>query len=222
MIDLHSHTFFSDGDLCPSELVRRCEDAGYRGLLITDHCDPSNLAHVVPSLRKFCDAVSRHVGLVVRAGCELTHCPPEMIAELTATARSLGAHAVLVHGETIVEPVPPGTNLAAIEAGVDVLAHPGLISLAGAVKAAEKGVRLEISARCGHSLANGHVVAMARETGAMLSFGTDTHAPEDITPRRQAERIARGAGLREEEIRQIFLGAARLLGLEELEKIKLE
>ena len=54
-----------------------------------------------------------------------------LIAPLSCRARALGAQIVLVHGETIVEPVPPGTNHQAIEAGVDILAHPGLISGGG-------------------------------------------------------------------------------------------
>jgi histidinol phosphatase-like PHP family hydrolase len=145
-----------------------------------------------------------------------------MIAELVERARELGALAVVAHGETIVEPVPPGTNRAAIEAGVDVLAHPGLLSFDDARRAAEKGVHLEISARSGHSLSNGHVATLARQTGAALVFGTDTHSPDNITARAQAERIARGAGLSDEEVRHMFANAARLLGLEELEKVKLE
>jgi uncharacterized phage-associated protein len=32
MIDLHTHTLFSDGELLPSELVRRAEMTGYEAL----------------------------------------------------------------------------------------------------------------------------------------------------------------------------------------------
>ena len=222
MIDLHTHSFLSDGHLCPNELVRRCEVAGYRGLLIADHCDASNLEFVITSLKRFCDEIAGHVGLVVRPGCELTHVPPSLIPSLVEKARNLGAHGVLVHGETIVEPVPPGTNLAAIEAGVDVLAHPGLITEKEAEMASAKGVRLEISGRKGHSLTNGHVAVLARRTAAKMSFGTDAHDPGDVTPRRQAEKILLGAGLNQDEIKQVFAEGAHLLGVEELEKIKLE
>jgi len=37
MIDLHTHTFLSDGELGPAELVRRAENAGYRAIGISDH-----------------------------------------------------------------------------------------------------------------------------------------------------------------------------------------
>lgn len=222
MIDLHTHTFLSDGVLCPSELVRRCEAVDYRGLMITDHCDSANLERTVTALKEFAAEVAGHFGLVVRAGCELTHVPPGLIGKLTERARALGAHAVLVHGETIVEPVAPGTNLAAIEAGVDVLAHPGLITVREAEIAAERGVLLEVTARKGHSLTNGHVVIVAREAGAKLSFGTDTHSPDDVMSRKQADRVALGAGLTVDEIKQVFANSAQVLGLEKMDKVRVE
>ena len=40
----------------------------------------------------------------------------EVITE--ASSRELGAKIVVVHGETVAEPVEPGNNRAAIEAGV--------------------------------------------------------------------------------------------------------
>ena len=42
MIDLHNHTFFSDGELVLAELVRRYAVAGYTAIAITDHADKSN------------------------------------------------------------------------------------------------------------------------------------------------------------------------------------
>jgi histidinol phosphatase-like PHP family hydrolase len=63
-------------------------------------------------------------------GVELTHVAPRRIAPLAQRAKELGAGLVLVHGETISEPVRPGTNRAAVECpAVDILAHPGLITL---------------------------------------------------------------------------------------------
>jgi histidinol phosphatase-like PHP family hydrolase len=43
MIDLHTHTLFSDGELVPAELARRADRLGYRWLAITDHVDSSTL-----------------------------------------------------------------------------------------------------------------------------------------------------------------------------------
>ena len=211
MIDLHTHSIFSDGVLAPAELARRCQVLGYRGLVISDHCDPSNVEYVVVSLARFCEKVAGAYGeLQVLPGCEITHVPPALIGELVDAARDAGAEVVLVHGETIVEPVAPGTNRAAIEAGCDVLAHPGLIAPEDAALAAEAGVRLEISGRKGHSLSNGHVARLALEHGAMLSFGSDGHAPGDYPTRAQAERILLSAGLSEQQAARVLSDNAGL------------
>jgi len=205
MIDLHTHSFLSDGVLAPAELVRRCQVLGYRALAITDHCDPSNLLEVVASAVEFCRAVKgAYGGVQVLPGCEITHVPPALIPQMVVRAREAGAELVLVHGETIVEPVAEGTNRAAIEAGCDVLAHPGLIEPQDVALAAERGVMLEISGRKGHSLTNGHVARLALERGAALSFGSDGHAPGDYPTRAEAERIARGAGLDAQQVAALF------------------
>jgi histidinol phosphatase-like PHP family hydrolase len=128
-------------------------------------------------------------------------------------ARRAGAFLVLVHGETLVEPVLPGTNRAGIEGGADIISHPGLISEEDARLAAKKGVCLEISGRKGHSYTNGHVAQIARKTGAALVFGSDAHAPDDIVDRGMAERLCMGAGLGKDEVMQLFIKAEQLIGL---------
>ena len=50
MIDLHTHTFFSDGALVPAEHVRRVEVLGYTAIAITDHADSSNIHFLIPNL----------------------------------------------------------------------------------------------------------------------------------------------------------------------------
>jgi histidinol phosphatase-like PHP family hydrolase len=213
MIDLHTHTIFSDGVLVPAEMARRCQVLGYRGLVISDHCDPSNLEYVIASLARFCETVAGAYGqMEVLPGCEITHVPPVLIAEAVDRAREAGAEVVLVHGETVVEPVAEGTNRAGIEAGCDVLAHPGLMAEEDAALAAERGVMLEISGRKGHSLTNGHVARVALAAGAGLTFGSDGHAPGDYPSREQAERIARGAGLTDEQVAVMFANAAAFFG----------
>jgi len=204
MIDLHSHTLLSDGELLPAELARRAEAAGYRALAFTDHVDSSTLAHTLETLLKAVRDLQPHFEMRLLAGVEITHCPPAQIADVVAAARAMGAGIAIVHGETLAEPVKPGTNRAAIEARADILAHPGLITSEEAGMAAENEVCLEISGRAGHSLCNGHVAAAARDAGAALTFGTDTHSPGNICARAQAERIARGAGLSEGEIKAMF------------------
>jgi putative hydrolase len=204
VFDLHTHSIFSDGELIPSELVRRAKVKGYRAIAITDHGDHSNADFVIPRLVKAAVKLSRAFDIMVIPGIELTHVPPVYIGELVMEVRSLGAMIVLVHGETIAEPVPPGTNLAAVKSAIDILAHPGLITEEEAILASQNGIFLEITTRKGHSLTNGHVLKTARQCGAQLVLNTDSHAPEDLASRDWAVNIARGAGMTEEEVSVIF------------------
>lgn len=203
MIDLHTHTLFSDGELVPAEHVRRVEILGYSAIAITDHADSSNLDFIIPRIVQVAADLNQHTKTCLIPGIELTHVPPEMMADLTTKARELGAKVVVGHGETVVEPVRPGTNKAALEAGVDVLAHPGFITRDEAELAAEKGIFLELSGRKGHSLTNGHVAFMARETGAMMAVNADAHGPTDFLTSEMAKIVALGAGLSEEEYAKV-------------------
>ena len=142
---------------------------------------------------------------------KLTHLHPREISSLAAESRELGARIVVVHGETVAEPVMAGTNRAALEADIDILAHPGLIAGEDAALAAERSILLEISARKGHSLTNGHVAQQARKHGAGLVLNTDSHSPGDLIGREYARIVARGAGLTESEIDAMFRNAQRLI-----------
>jgi len=199
VVDLHTHTFFSDGELVPSELVRRAAHAGYRAIAITDHGDSSNLGIIIPNIVKVCNDIGDEWGVTPVPGIELTHVPPRLIPSLADEARKLGARIVVVHGETITEPVCKGTNLAALRAKVDILSHPGLITEEEVVLARENNVCLEISGRKGHSFANGHVVSMARKVGAKLVINSDAHSPGDLLPLDFAKKVALGAGMTEAE-----------------------
>lgn len=199
MIDLHTHSIFSDGELIPAELVRRAKVAGYRGIAITDHVDISNLDFVLPRLLRAAREYSVYMDMHILAGVELTHVPPALIAQEVARARELGAAVVVVHGETLVEPVDRGTNLAAIEAGADVLAHPGLITEEEARLAAARQVLLEVSTRAGHGYTNGHVVTLARAHGARIVVNNDAHAPRDLVDPELRLKIALGAGMTKSE-----------------------
>jgi putative hydrolase len=118
---------------------------------------------------------------------------------------------VVVHGETVVEPVPAGTNRAAIEARVDVLAHPGLLTPEDAELAARNGVLLELSARGGHCLGNGRVAALARRAGAGLVVNSDAHASRDLIDEGMARKVGLGAGLDEDALATAFSNARKLL-----------
>ncbi|MCD6224085.1 MAG: histidinol phosphate phosphatase domain-containing protein [Deltaproteobacteria bacterium] len=210
MIDLHTHSIFSDGALIPAELVRRAEVKGLEMIGITDHGDTSNIDFIIPRIAAVADELSRVVKIKVIPGIEITHVPPVLIGDTVKKARSLGAEIIIVHGETIAEPVAPGTNYAALEADVDVLAHPGLITEEEVVKAKEKGILLEISARKGHSLTNGHVAKLAKSIGAGLVINSDAHEPGDLINQKEAARIVRGAGLTEKDFEIMQKNAVNL------------
>ncbi len=211
MIDLHTHSLLSDGELLPSELARRARVRGYRAIGISDHADMSNMEEVIPALLRVARKTEYYEGITVVAGIEITHVPPRLIREMIRFARELGALYVVVHGETIAEPVVEGTNREAIEGGADILAHPGLIAEEEVRMAKERGVFLEISGRKGHSLTNGHVAGLARKVGAPLVFDTDAHAPGDLVSHEQALRIVQGSGLGEEDFRIMQRHAAALV-----------
>ncbi|HDZ91383.1 MAG TPA: histidinol phosphate phosphatase domain-containing protein [Deltaproteobacteria bacterium] len=195
MIDLHTHSLFSDGVLVPSELIRRFEALEYDAVAITDHVDSSMIDFVIPRIVKVAAGLNAVQSVKVIPGVEITHVPPPLIGNMVRRARDLGAALVVLHGETLVEPVASGTNRAGLDAGIDILAHPGLITAEEAALAAEKGVFLEITGRPGHAFSNGHVARMAGETGAKLVLDSDTHAPHDILTREMARKVVEGAGL---------------------------
>jgi putative hydrolase len=199
MIDLHTHSLLSDGELLPAELARRARVIGCKTIGISDHVDHTNIEIVIRSILKLSERTTYHEGITILPGVEITHVPKGLIKELIGFARKLGIFYVVVHGETIAEPVEEGTNRAAIEGGADIIAHPGLINEADAAFAQEKGVLLEISSRKGHSLTNGHIAIMAKRTGAKLVFNTDSHSPSDLVTEYGAKRIVTGAGLSEED-----------------------
>jgi len=193
--DLHTHTTLSDGELLPVELVRRAAVLGYRTLAITDHVDPGNLSLVIAAQLPLKEAAAAY-GVTLLAGVELTHVPPAFIPSLARRAKDEGADIVVVHGETIVEPVAPGTNMAACTCpDVDLLAHPGLIAPETAREAAGRGIALEITSRGGHNRTNGHVVIEGRSAGCILVVDSDAHGPGDLLDAGAREGVARGAGL---------------------------
>lgn len=212
-IDLHAHSLLSDGLLIPSEVFRRAQALDYAAIALTDHADASNIDSVIRKLVKVSQEINKHTNsTILIPGVELTHIPPASIENLAKRAKSLGAKIVLVHGETLAEPVMVGTNRKATESeDVDILAHPGLISVEDSKIAQKNGVMLEISCRKGHCLANGHVARVANAVGAKLVVNTDTHAPDDFLSQSEAVKVALGAGIPEAQLGKILIDNPREL-----------
>lgn len=203
--DFHTHTSLSDGVLSPMELIRRAVVNKYRAIALTDHASTGSLNRIIQEVAEVCALACSHWDILALPGVELTHLPPQAIAETAQRAKELGARVVVVHGETIVEPVEKGTNLAALRSPhVDILAHPGLLSLEEAQLAATNGIFLEISARQGHCLTNGHVASLAQRVGAKLLLNSDAHSEQDLLTIPLATAIIHGTGLSDTACHQVL------------------
>ena len=205
------HSLFSDGELLPSELARRAANLNHEVIAITDHVDYSNVEQIL-QIQKAIDDINTNWDIKVILGAEVTHVPTESINGVAKKAKELGAQIVVVHGETLNEPVIEGTNYAALNSEyVDILGHPGLITYKEAQIAKENDIYLEISARSGHCLGNGHVAKIACEVGNKLLVNTDTHSPDNLITFEKSYEIALGAGLSKKEAMKAIVDNPREL-----------
>jgi putative hydrolase len=212
LADFHTHTCLSDGVLSPIELIRRAHVLGLGAIALTDHAGPGSLGRVIEEVKKDCLVARAHWNIMAIPGVELTHLPSTIIPEVAQRAKELGAWLVVVHGETLTEPVEPGTNRAALSSPyVDLLAHPGLITLDEALLAARQGIFLELSTRKGHCLTNGHIAQMARRTQAKLLIASDAHDEGELLTPSLFRAVSIGAGLAEEELAALQENAQLLL-----------
>jgi len=212
LIDLHTHTIFSDGVLTPSELLQRAYKKNYKAIAITDHVDFSNYEFVIDNLLKLKIEIKNVSKITFIVGVELTHVIPEKIPELAKLSKKRGAEIVVVHGETIVEPVPNSTNhFATLSPDVDILAHPGIISEEDVKNAIKNNIFLEITTRKGHSLTNGHVLKTAKKYNAKLLINNDAHSPEDLVDFSLAKKIVIGAGGTEEDFFEMLHNSEQIV-----------
>jgi histidinol phosphatase-like PHP family hydrolase len=206
VIDLHSHSTISDGTLSVEEAVAAAERHGYTALAITDHVTDGTggYAEIVGEVRAEIERLRPQTRVQLFAGVEITDFPPDRIAWMAQRVRQLGAEVVVVHGECVSMTVIPGTNAAAIRApGVDILGHPGLVTDEDAVEAARRGIYLELSAKGGHSWANGHVYATARRAAANLIVDSDAHDEVGLLSVSRVHAVLRGAAAGEVDARRV-------------------
>lgn len=215
MIDLHTHTLFSDGELLPSELVWRAKVKGYQAIALTDHTDFSNLDLIIPRTIRIAQILTREYQIKVLPGVELTYVPPRLIPQAVKKVKSYkkggGIKIIVVHGETTSEPVPKGTNRAAILAKVDILAHPGLISEEDCQLAKKNNVYLEISSRKNHCVTNGYLAKLAKKIGAKLVLNTDTHQPDNLLSDEEAKKLLQTIGLNDKDFQEMQNNAKELI-----------
>jgi putative hydrolase len=212
MYNLHTHSLLSDGCLLPSEIAVRYAAAGYKVIAITDHADYSNIDQVIPGILEFTSRWPKNSSIKVLPGVELTHLPLSQFKPLATYCRKQGIKVIIGHGETPAEPVIPGTNSAALEADINILAHPGKISDEDVRLARKRGIFLELTSRHGHNATNSFVCQKALKYGAKLIINQDSHAPEDIISPRQLEEVGLKAGLTPSQVLNIYKDIAIFLG----------
>ncbi|MBN1376575.1 MAG: histidinol phosphate phosphatase domain-containing protein [Dehalococcoidia bacterium] len=203
--DFHSHTFLSDGELSPLELIRRAAVKQYAAIGVTDHTGPGSMSRIIKEVSEDCELARAKWGIQAIPGVELTHLPASSIDDVACKAKELGAWLVVVHGESPVEPVEEGTNLAAVKScHVDILAHPGHMTVEVAEIAAKNGVFIEITTRRGHCITNAHVAMMATGAGALMLLNSDTHDEDDLLSDSVINKVLRQAGINSREFKQIL------------------
>ena len=203
--DFHTHTFFSDGINSPIELIRCADSYGYSCIALTDHASLSNIEQIIKNVTKDCELAKKYWDIIAIPGVELTNVPAKSIGELARYAKEQGARIVTVHGQTLAEPVEPGTNKEAVSSiYVDMLAHPGIITKEEAELAFKNNIFIELTHRSGHCLSNGHVANISIKTGAKLLINSDAHSHLDLYRNERQINIALGAGLTKKQADEIF------------------
>lgn len=193
------------------EQLRRALVIGHEAYAITDHASASNL-DIIPKLAKDCELAIKHWGMLALPGVELTHVPANAIEEVAEKARELGAFVIVVHGETISEPVEPGTNLNAAKlANVDILAHPGLLTNEEARLCKQNNVFVEITTNPSHSMTNGHIAKVGLKEDVNFIHNTDTHKPASMLTYSQGEEALLGTGFHSDVITKILQDNVRSL-----------
>jgi len=204
MFDLHTHSLLSDGLLLPSEVAARYAHLGYKVIAITDHADYSNIDFIIDAILKFSRHWPKNAKIKVLPGIELTHLPPEQFKPLAKYARKKGIKVIVAHGQTLAEPVFTGTNKSALEADIDILAHPGKIKEEELILAKKRKIFLEVTARKGHLKTNSYVIKQALKYDAKLIINTDSHSPKDILSPNELIKFISSFGLSQKQIKKIY------------------
>lgn len=217
--DFHTHSFYSDGELLPMEQLRRAFVKGHECYAITDHASAGNL-DIIQKITKDCELAIKHWNILALPGIELTHVPKDAIVEVAEKARENGALIIVVHGETVTEPVESGTNLAAAKnKNIDILAHPGMLSYDEAFSSVKNNVFIEITSRRGHSITNGHIAKIGLESKVNFIQNTDTHGIQDMLSYEAGEKILQAVGLGEKDREKTLQENVRKLLEKILERI---
>jgi histidinol phosphatase-like PHP family hydrolase len=149
---------------------------------------------VIAGITKVAKIPMENYAILVLSGAELTYIPPKLIKDAADKCRKLGGEITIVHGETIAETVTPKTNIYTVEAGVNILAHPGHLPEEEAGIATENSAKIEITSRRGHGVTNNEVAEVVLKK-AKLVLNTDTHSPENLLSKEFIVQVLSDANL---------------------------
>ena len=134
-------------------------------------------------------------GVELLVGVELTHVAPTNIDRLAREAKALGAEVVVVHGETIVEPVAPGTNKSA---AIILLSDGRRTTGVDTLEAAKMAAVGEMAAGIAHEL-NNPLTTISGFAELILE-----ELPPDSTQRADLELIVREARRARDVVRRLL------------------
>jgi len=94
--DFHTHTSLSDGALSPLELIRRALVNDYHAIALTDHSSTGELSRIIQETTEACALARAYWNIFAIPGIEITHVPPQAIAETAKKAKQLGVRAPML------------------------------------------------------------------------------------------------------------------------------
>lgn len=219
--DLHMHTHYSDGNNSVAEMCHESINLGYKYIIISDHYLASVHSLDEKSIikqHKEIDALNKYFekekkDFVILKGLEVEIKKDGMLNATPAVLKSLDSVTAAVH-TSFQMPRPDFTKrlVTALEnKHVNILAHPTCRSFGSRepsdfdmqkiIDTAKKhGKILEINAAIKRFDLNDENARLARESGVMLSIGTDAHAVEQLRLMKYGIAIARRAWCEKKDI----------------------
>lgn len=211
---LHCHTTYSDGSASVEQLARECRELGYGWLGITDHSQAaayaggltaSDLARQAGEI----DAVNARTGeFRILKGIETDILADGSLDHEDATLARLDFVIGSVHGRFNLDRAAMTARMlrALDNPRLAILGHPtGRLLLsrkpyeldldAVLVRAAERGVAVEINADPHRLDLNWQAVRRARDLGVRISIGADAHSLAGLANVEYGLAVARKAGL---------------------------
>ncbi len=204
IIDLHMHSTVSDGTLPLDELAETAIGRGYSVMAFTDHVFFSDYKRRAEIIIDWVDKnQDKYKDIIFIPGVEITFASPKEIGIITEYVRSIGTKWVVVHGEASFEKTPAGTNDAAIEHGVNVLAHPSYITDEQVIKSLKTGTAFEISARDCYNYANKQIAETVEKNGGKMLINSDSHQEGAMLSQTKILNTAKIANLTKEQLDNI-------------------